>query len=286
MGEVTEEFQKGFSTASYRGDGTRQTQETTTLHPILLRFDDYEVFPPTILHQAETSIGRGDGCDIMVASETVSRRHAIIRYENWENPEEEPRCRIRDHGSKNGVFLNNVRIHGDAPLRPRDIVRLGEIIFGYFVRSAEDLKPEGQFISQLERRMVHPGAVRLRHPVHSIRVDLRVDGEGGPPVLCRATNLSLEGLGLSTERLTSERYAALLRNESPVSMVLHLPDSAGVLELQGRIAWLRLDDVRRNAQCNFGIELSGLDVKTEETLQGLFLRHSHPSDGRAPQGFP
>lgn len=272
MGDVTREFEKGHSTASFKTHAEGSPAEGSTLHPILLRFDDSEVFPPIVLGKREITVGRGQECDIVLESETVSRLHALICYENWDQPEEEPRCHLRDCGSKNGVFINNTRIHGETALRLRDIVRLGEVILGYFVRRASELGGEGQFISQLERRMLQPGNVRVRHKVDKVAVLLSVEGDSQPPIPCHAANLSLEGLGLTTEHLTPDRYSALLRQETPVHLTMQLPDSGGDLSLKGRIAWLRLDDVRRSTRSSLGVELSSVSPETLEILNQLFLK--------------
>ena len=66
-------------------------------------------------------LGRGDDCDIQIPSGHVSRQHALVRpfMENLE---------FRDLESRNGSWLNNLRVHS-ATLREGDIVQVGDAIF-------------------------------------------------------------------------------------------------------------------------------------------------------------
>lgn len=65
-------------------------------------------------------IGRDARCEIRLASETVSRRHATLRV----TPEA---VRLEDEGSRNGVRLNGQRVYGTTDLRPGDRFSVGAI---------------------------------------------------------------------------------------------------------------------------------------------------------------
>jgi hypothetical protein len=71
---------------------------------------------------AELTIGRSSGCDCVIGSETVSRRHARIREVGgaW---------RLTDLGSLNGTRLNGFRVAGEVELRPGDRLSLGGVRF-------------------------------------------------------------------------------------------------------------------------------------------------------------
>jgi hypothetical protein len=74
--------------------------------------------PPAgeLLH-ARLVIGRSSGCQLVVADDTVSRRHAELFVE-------EGRWLLRDLDSSNGTWVNGRRIV-EAEVRPGDVLHLG-----------------------------------------------------------------------------------------------------------------------------------------------------------------
>jgi pSer/pThr/pTyr-binding forkhead associated (FHA) protein len=62
-------------------------------------------------------IGKGEGCDISVAEETVSSRHAIIFTAKG-------KLYLRDLDSRSGTFLKGVKIHQEE-FKPGDEIRVG-----------------------------------------------------------------------------------------------------------------------------------------------------------------
>src|SRR5947207_2035174 len=67
------------------------------------------------LQGGEVAIGRDEACAIVVELDTVSRRHCtlLIRPDG---------AFVRDDGSKNGSFINGLRVGGEAPLRSGDLI--------------------------------------------------------------------------------------------------------------------------------------------------------------------
>ena len=71
---------------------------------------------------AGLSAGRSDDNDIVLKDDDVSRAHAKFQYDNgslW----------LRDLGSRNGVFVNDVRLTNHKELRVGDKVRIGGSTF-------------------------------------------------------------------------------------------------------------------------------------------------------------
>ncbi|HNF44201.1 MAG TPA: trypsin-like peptidase domain-containing protein [Ferruginibacter sp.] len=72
----------------------------------------------------ELSIGRTAGSDIQFDPEQeviVSREHGkIVKVSS-----EPPQFSINDNNSRNGIFVNKMRVKGSAPLKPGDEVQLG-----------------------------------------------------------------------------------------------------------------------------------------------------------------
>jgi hypothetical protein len=64
-------------------------------------------------------IGRGADCQLALDDPLVSRRHAAIRVAD------DGSATVEDLGSRNGVFLNGVRIDKPEPLRDGDLIRIG-----------------------------------------------------------------------------------------------------------------------------------------------------------------
>jgi hypothetical protein len=66
---------------------------------------------------AHVVIGRSSACQIVLGDDTVSRRHAELRYDDG-------RWMLRDLGSSNGTYVNG-RLVTEAEVRAGDVVHLG-----------------------------------------------------------------------------------------------------------------------------------------------------------------
>ncbi|GEM_PF-330278 len=77
------------------------------------------VFP---LRKGINGIGRSATNVVQVIDRRMSRNHAEVIID-VEGP------RVRDLGSKNGTYLNNLRLEGTAPIKTGDRIRIGETIF-------------------------------------------------------------------------------------------------------------------------------------------------------------
>ena len=66
-----------------------------------------------------TTIGRGPNNSIVLGDGFVSTNHAILTYreDGW---------RLADLGSRNGTWLNGERIEGEVPVRPGDLIGIGQ----------------------------------------------------------------------------------------------------------------------------------------------------------------
>lgn len=80
----------------------------------VLSFGDSEVLLVPGLHR----IGRDPACEIRLADESVSRRHASLRVTDHA-------VEVSDSGSRNGVRVNGERLYGAATLREGDRVGVG-----------------------------------------------------------------------------------------------------------------------------------------------------------------
>jgi FHA domain/Domain of unknown function (DUF1707) len=73
--------------------------------------------PATELLRAQLVLGRSSACELVLADDTVSRRHAELRAEDG-------RWIVRDLGSSNGTWVNGRRVM-EAEVRPGDVLHLG-----------------------------------------------------------------------------------------------------------------------------------------------------------------
>jgi hypothetical protein len=81
-------------------------------------------YPGGSTHQVELPgdvcvVGRDPSCDLVLNDSKCSRRHAVVES----GPEG---VVVRDSGSANGIYVNGKKVE-QAPLRPGDTVRLGEV---------------------------------------------------------------------------------------------------------------------------------------------------------------
>lgn len=80
--------------------------------------------PRTIsLGNDPVTIGRSNSADVRIMSADLSRKHAIVERSRWG-------YRIIDLGSRNGVYVNEVRAHS-CVLRDGDTVQLGNVVLIY-----------------------------------------------------------------------------------------------------------------------------------------------------------
>jgi hypothetical protein len=73
------------------------------------------------LRVGNNSIGRSSECDIVLSDGHISRKHCVFLVHSNGNLE------LHDMASKNGTFLNKVRISSPTRLRHGDEVQIGDI---------------------------------------------------------------------------------------------------------------------------------------------------------------
>lgn len=86
-----------------------------------------------LLDQKKIMVGRGESVQIVLDEKTVSRNHAEFYRKNNQ-------FMVKDLQSKNGIFVNNIKVIGSA-LKDGDLIRIGGTVFK-FVGGG---KMEGQY---------------------------------------------------------------------------------------------------------------------------------------------
>jgi pSer/pThr/pTyr-binding forkhead associated (FHA) protein len=108
-------------------------------------------------------IGRGEGCDLLLPDEDVSRVHAAIERSAQGT-------KVRDLGSKNGVAVGDERVAGERLLRDGDILRMGETTLRL-------VDPEDRYLRQMEEA---EGEVAADGAAAEVGAGVRSDSD--PPV--------------------------------------------------------------------------------------------------------
>jgi predicted component of type VI protein secretion system len=91
--------------------------------------------PPLRVERGEVVVGRGEGAQLLLASQSVSRRHCTISGEG-------PNWRIVD-SSSGGTFVNGQRIAAPQFLRHGDVVRVGEVEIAVMIDQASPAASAG-----------------------------------------------------------------------------------------------------------------------------------------------
>lgn len=86
-------------------------------------------------------IGRAAECQLALDDALVSRRHAAIRVD------EAGAAMLEDLSSRNGVFLNGVRITQPEPLTDGDRIRIGSQDIGFVTGDAAPTRPRNKHIT-------------------------------------------------------------------------------------------------------------------------------------------
>ena len=81
-----------------------------------------------LLFDGETTLGRNDESDVVIADSSVSRQHAVIRVDGKQ-------VSIRDLGSSNGTLVGDEEIEGQVDLHDGDRIQLGDRLAILRIRS-------------------------------------------------------------------------------------------------------------------------------------------------------
>jgi adenylate cyclase len=96
---------------------------------IILRGDQHRIFE---LKDAATSIGRAPDNGLWLDDPSLSRRHCEVHRggpSGW---------MLKDLGSFNGTFCNNLAVSGEQPLKPGDRIQVGSTVL-YYVPSENEM---------------------------------------------------------------------------------------------------------------------------------------------------
>jgi len=135
----------------------------------------------SILTDAAVSLGRDAAATIRLETAQVSRQHAEITFDG-------KRHRIRDLGSKNGVFVNAERVR-DAELQDGDVIRLGDAIAVVEVITAAGLPGFAEIAPGIHGGALLRGVVARARRVATAPFNVVLLGETGTGKECFARTL-------------------------------------------------------------------------------------------------
>lgn len=96
------------------------------------------------INKPKITVGRSIQCDLYIPSSKVSRIHCIIT-------KKQERYYIEDFGSRNGTFVNSVKIEKRTELKPDDKVQFGDSIYILTDKYEEEIPGVTQEISIYDR---------------------------------------------------------------------------------------------------------------------------------------
>ncbi|MBU0641506.1 MAG: SpoIIE family protein phosphatase [Planctomycetes bacterium] len=115
------------------------SDKTPTAHSAtpgaILTIADGEQVREVLLDVAGAIIGRSAACDVVLASERVSRRHARIFQDPF------ARWIVEDLGSQNGVFIGERRVQAHAVL-PGERIHIGPFVLNLTQPVEQDIAPD------------------------------------------------------------------------------------------------------------------------------------------------
>jgi hypothetical protein len=85
---------------------------------VLLGRERGRVYP--LVSEGSLIAGRGSDAHIVLASDLVSRQHALLDVRATE-------IRVEDLGSSNGTYVNGCRVVGEGRAGPRDVLLFGDV---------------------------------------------------------------------------------------------------------------------------------------------------------------
>jgi hypothetical protein len=176
-----------------------------------------------VLPLQRVTIGRGDDSTIYVDEAGVSRRHALIEFQ-------EGTPRLIDLGSTNGTFVNGERID-TCPLQTGDQIQIALAVFEVSIGKS------GAHQAQVERGS-DPG---LKEQIEQLQEKLKGQPTGSGQITVQTTVLAgnLENIGLAS------LLQVLQANGNTGSLLIHREGSVGRIHLEkGRPIHARLGRMR------------------------------------------
>ena len=122
-------------------DASFVARDNVEWFPVMILLRGNEPKKRYVLMKPKNLIGRDPRMDLHVNNDSmVSRMHAEIRWENYQNSTEYPRCFLNDLDSSNGTFLNRKPLRDQRELNDGDRISIGATVFGFYIKDNHELE--------------------------------------------------------------------------------------------------------------------------------------------------
>ena len=155
---------------------------------IIVKFDD-KVIERVVTEKKRISIGRTNDNDIVLENRGVSRKHAMIEFNN-------NAAVIMDNESLNGTFVNNRKVNEEV-LRDDDIITIGKYSLVYHTESTQ---PADQMAS-MDGTMVL-NTKRQKNLIENDKLERQIVAKFGGSVLVGEENADFAEYRLDREVTT------------------------------------------------------------------------------------
>lgn len=82
-------------------------------------------------------VGRDEKCSVRLNTHEVSREHCTLRVDG-------ERIHVKDLGSRNGTFINDIEVKEESTLKAGDILRIGPMLFQMETRRPDLPEPPSE----------------------------------------------------------------------------------------------------------------------------------------------
>jgi pSer/pThr/pTyr-binding forkhead associated (FHA) protein len=132
-----------------------------------------------LLPKGRWTLGRSSDCDLVVKHASISRKHATLDVLDTA-------VSVTDLNSRNGTFVNEIRVRTQSTLLPEGHIRFGEALFVLLTKPYEDWALDSA--EETDHRGVNPASTAVLSTISNDH------GNSLSPAQHRILTLALDGL--------------------------------------------------------------------------------------------
>jgi len=249
------------------------------IYPVLSKMSEETYSSAYVVRKPKSTIGRAPYCDIVIDDMKVSRNHAYILYENFQSPDELPRCILYDDNSRNGTLVNDVRIKEPRVLKNGDRIVFGGYCLWYYVRSELELRYDDNLQGILKKhgyKSIEAGV----SPRLKVEMAIVFPEETFTPKHLRGVLefISLTGIRILTYDIHQDLYKQILQTNRYAKVHIHLKEMGKEFVLHCRISWLNFNAHQQPPECVVGLALEKQPSQEEKEIILSLSKVQEPAD--------